>query len=56
MRGGAHEPLPAEELDAKFMDNVVYGGWPRERGERFRRMSCDLFSQPTLDALTEFRL
>jgi 2-methylcitrate dehydratase PrpD len=56
MRGGAHEPLPAEELDAKFMDNVVYGGWPRERGERFRRMSCDLFSQPALDALTEFRL
>ena len=56
MRGGAHEPLPAEELDAKFMDNVVYGGWPRERGERFRRMSGDLFSQPTLDALTEFRL
>jgi 2-methylcitrate dehydratase PrpD len=56
MRGGAHEPLPAEELDAKFMDNVMYGGWPRERGERFRRMSCDLFSQPTLDALTEFRL
>ena len=34
MRGGMHAPLSQEELDAKFMDNVLYGGWRREQGER----------------------
>jgi len=42
-------------LEAKFMDNVVYGGWPRKKGERFERLSRGLFSQPNLSALTEFR-
>jgi hypothetical protein len=50
-----HAPLPQEELDAKFMDNVLYGGWRRERGERFRRLARDLFEQPGLAALAEFR-
>jgi len=55
MRGGIHAPLSSQELEAKFLDNVLYGGWSREQGERFRDLSHHLFSQPTLDALTEFR-
>ena len=55
MRGGVHAPLSQEELDAKFMDNVLYGGWRREQGERYQRLSRDLFDQPALDSLAEFR-
>jgi 2-methylcitrate dehydratase PrpD len=55
MRGGVHAPLSSEELDAKFLDNVLYGGWSREQGERFRDLSRKVFSHLTLDALTEFR-
>ena len=55
MRGGIHAPLSAEELEAKFLDNVVYGGWSRAQGERFRDLSRNVFSHPTLDALMEFR-
>ena len=55
MRGGVHAPLSQAELEAKFMDNVVYGGWPAAKGERFRQLSRELFSQPDLAALTEFR-
>jgi 2-methylcitrate dehydratase PrpD len=55
MRGGVHAPLSQEELDAKFMDNVLYGGWRRERGERVRRLSHELFGQPGLAALAELR-
>ena len=55
MRGGVHAPLSQEELDAKFMDNVLYGGWRRDQGERFQRVSRSLFDQPGLDSLAEFR-
>jgi len=55
MRGGVHAPLPQAELDAKFMDNVLYGGWRREQGERLQQGSRALFSQPSMAALTEFR-
>jgi 2-methylcitrate dehydratase PrpD len=55
MRGGAHAPLSTAELDAKFMDNVLSGGWNRVSGERLQRLSYDLFSHSTLTALGEFR-
>jgi 2-methylcitrate dehydratase PrpD len=55
MRGGVHAPLSDEELKAKFMDNILYGGWRREQGERFEEVARTLFSCPALDALTEFR-
>jgi 2-methylcitrate dehydratase PrpD len=35
MRGGAREPLPHAEIEAKFRANCEHGGWPRERAERF---------------------
>jgi 2-methylcitrate dehydratase PrpD len=55
LRGGVHAPLSQAELEAKFMDNVLYGGWDRNQGERFRQVSREIFSHPTVTALTEFR-
>jgi len=55
MRGGAEAPLPLEELEAKFTDNARYGGWTAAQAERLRAVSRTLFTQPTLDALKEFR-
>ena len=48
-------PLSRAELEAKFMDNVLYGGWRREQGERFTQIARDLVAQPTLAAMTELR-
>jgi 2-methylcitrate dehydratase PrpD len=31
MRGGAHEPLTDEEVQAKFRDNLRFGGWDTRR-------------------------
>jgi 2-methylcitrate dehydratase PrpD len=55
MRGGAHAPLPIAELEAKFMDNVLSGGWTRESGAQLQRLSGELFEHRTLSALREFR-
>jgi 2-methylcitrate dehydratase PrpD len=55
MRGGVHAPLPEAELEAKFMDNVLYGGWQRDQGERVRVMTRTVFSQPDLSTVTELR-
>jgi 2-methylcitrate dehydratase PrpD len=55
LRGGAHAPLSAAELEVKFVENVLHGGWTPGSGERLKRLSRDLFALPRLDALTEFR-
>ena len=55
MRGGAHAPLATAELESKFMDNALFGGWSRATAERLLLVSADLFSQPRLDDLAEFR-
>jgi 2-methylcitrate dehydratase PrpD len=55
MRGGAHAPLRETEIEAKFMDNARYGGWSPARADRLLERSRELFAQPTLDALKEFR-
>jgi 2-methylcitrate dehydratase PrpD len=55
LRGGAHAPLSAAELETKFLDNVIHGGWSRASAERLKRLLHDLFALPRLDALTEFR-
>lgn len=47
--------MPDTEIEAKFMDNARYGGWSAARAERFLQVSRDLFAQPTLAALQEFR-
>jgi len=55
MRGGARAPLPAAELEAKFMDNAIFGGWSRASAGRLLDRSRDLFTRPRLDVLAELR-
>ncbi|WP_206952444.1 MmgE/PrpD family protein [Trinickia acidisoli] len=55
MRGGAHEPLSKDELSAKFLDNMRYGGWDTVRAETARIWCEDAFNEATFDKLTQFR-
>jgi 2-methylcitrate dehydratase PrpD len=55
MRGGADAPLPAAELETKFMDNAAYGGWTAEAAGRLLRASRSIFKEPSLEAMKEFR-
>ena len=55
MRGGADAPLSVAELEAKFMDNALHGGWAAALAGKLREGSQTLFAQPTLDTLKEFR-
>jgi hypothetical protein len=55
MRGGVHAPLSTSELEMKFMDKALYGGWTRASAERLQRLSRDLFTLPRLNILTECR-
>jgi 2-methylcitrate dehydratase PrpD len=55
MRGGAHEPLPIAELETKFLDNAVYGGWSKATAARFLDLTRDLFRGGDLSALKEYR-
>ncbi len=55
MRGGAHDPMPPEELQAKFLDNVGYGGWTQAQGRRLIDALAEIFQAPSLEILQEFR-
>ena len=55
MRGGVHAPLSQSELEDKFMDNVLYGGWDEAQGRRFNEVARTLFSHADVAAMTEFR-
>jgi 2-methylcitrate dehydratase PrpD len=35
IRGGAHEPLSRADIENKFRGNCEFGGWPKNRAERF---------------------
>jgi len=55
MRGGARDPLLAVELEAKFLDNAIYGGWTAEAAQRLLQASRTIFKSPSLDVMKEFR-
>ena len=55
LRGGTEAPLSTVELEQKFMENAHHGGWTPGQAERLLRASRELFRQPTLDILQEFR-
>jgi 2-methylcitrate dehydratase PrpD len=42
MRGGAHDPLRDEEIEAKFRDNLAFGGWDSARAEELSRAIADI--------------
>jgi hypothetical protein len=55
MRGGARDPLPPAELEAKFVDNLVYGGWTEAQARQARAWCGTVFSQPSMAGATAFR-
>jgi 2-methylcitrate dehydratase PrpD len=55
MRGGARDPLPAAELEAKFMDNAIYGEWTADAAHALLRASRTIFKSSSLDVMKEFR-
>lgn len=56
MRGGAHDPLPRPELEAKFSGNMRYGGFDAEQAENFRNAAGTAFAVTDLGAFGGFRL
>jgi 2-methylcitrate dehydratase PrpD len=55
MRGGAHEPLSAAELNAKFIDNARYGGWDAENAEAARTWCEHVFRATTMAGAAQLR-
>jgi hypothetical protein len=55
MRGGAEAPLETDELEVKFVENARYGGWTSTAADRLLVTSRQLFTEPTLEVLKEFR-
>ncbi|WP_230492769.1 MmgE/PrpD family protein [Martelella alba] len=51
MRGGAKEPLTLRELENKFRDNALHGGWREPLIERMLALYQDIFHQPDVGAL-----
>jgi 2-methylcitrate dehydratase PrpD len=55
LRGGAHAPLAAAELERKFLDNAVYGGWSKEDAARASAWCARLFAPRAIAESKNFR-
>jgi 2-methylcitrate dehydratase PrpD len=55
MRGGAHAPLPAEEFQRKFLDNVAYGGWNPSQAESAAQWCRQVFAPRSVVETAQFR-
>ena len=55
MRGGARDPLPQHELETKFAENCAFGGWTPSQATKLAATISEIFDQPSLASLSEFR-
>jgi 2-methylcitrate dehydratase PrpD len=55
LRGGVQAPLTAAEIEAKCIDNALYGGWPQERAAALAGLSRAVFASPDAPALQGLR-
>jgi 2-methylcitrate dehydratase PrpD len=55
MRGGVHDPVPAEELQAKFADNALYGGWSKTQADALQTWVNTAFDATSLADAAKFR-
>jgi 2-methylcitrate dehydratase PrpD len=56
MRGGKHAPLTTAQIEDKFTDNAIYGGWSHVTAARFVAYSKSIFDTHDLSGITEFAL
>jgi 2-methylcitrate dehydratase PrpD len=56
MRGGAHAPMPDAELEQKFVDNALHGGWDTAAADRFMTFARGVFDAETLTGMKAFRI
>jgi 2-methylcitrate dehydratase PrpD len=56
MRGGARAPLSPAEIEDKFMDNALHGGWDRAQAEALRATLAGLFAAPDMAGLKALRV
>lgn len=55
LRGGTREPLPHDEIAAKFRNNVAFGGWDERQADALQRWCEGLFDAPDLRGIAAFR-
>ena len=55
MRGGSLAPLPDGELERKFVDKALHGGWSKPRGERALVWCTNMFNVGAVAAVASFR-
>jgi 2-methylcitrate dehydratase PrpD len=55
MRGGAQAPLSAAELEGKFIDNAVYGGWSNPDAAQAGAWCARLFATGAIAEFAGFR-
>jgi 2-methylcitrate dehydratase PrpD len=55
MRGGAHAPLSAAELDQKFIDNAIYGGWSEADATSAKAWCARVFSAGAISEAAKLR-
>jgi 2-methylcitrate dehydratase PrpD len=55
MRGGAREPLSAPELETKFTDNVLHGGWSQALADTARAWCDAVFASAALGKVHDLR-
>ena len=55
MRGGSQAPMTQQELETKFIDNAVYGGWSNDQAEEARKLVSQLFDAKTPASLRQLR-
>lgn len=55
MRGGAQAPMSIAELETKFIDNAIYGGWSATEAEAARAGMKDLFVASDATLFKTFR-
>ena len=55
LRGGTREPLPHDEIVAKFHNNVAFGGWNERQSNALKTWCASLFDAPNFGGLSAFR-
>lgn len=56
MRGGRQAPMTLADVEGKFVDNALYGGWTQADAERARGIVSGLFSAEGPRRLRELRI